>query len=125
MIIRSEIQVIGIILGLVCLHLFLVADLLSGLEHHKPKQVWPTLWVRHLLNVTINQCLGNANENKHAKTKQTIWNHDKTFELAKQVACSKAILPPRLATMMTFGMTMSPLAWDLSCCNGSMLLNSL
>ena len=67
----------------------------------------------------------HANENKHAKTKETIWNRDDTFELAKQIACSKALLPPRLASMMAFGMTMSSLAWGLSCSNGSMLLNSL
>ena len=68
-IIKSEIQVIGIIIGLVSLHFFLVTDLLSGLEHDQQKQTWSTgvLWALHLLNLTINQCLGNTNGNEHLR----------------------------------------------------------
>ena len=44
------------------LHLFLVTDLMNCVEHHEPKQTWSTgvFWALHLLNLTINQCLGNG-----------------------------------------------------------------
>ena len=68
-IIKSEIKVIGVLFGLLSLHLFLVTDLLSGLEHHQPKKTWSTvvLWVLHLVDVAINQCLNAANRHKHKK----------------------------------------------------------
>ena len=109
-IIKSEIKVVGVLFGLVSLHV----DLLSGLEHHQPKKTRSigVLWVLHLLNVTIKQCLGNAEWKRTYKERESVCNYYKKFKLTKQSACSKALLPPHLATMTTFGVTMSFLCND-------------
>ena len=44
---------------------FFVTDRVSGFEHHKPTT--GVLCVRRRLNLTINQCLGNANGNEHTQ----------------------------------------------------------
>ena len=65
----SEMKVVDLIFGLVGLHRFLVGDLLSGLAHHQSKQIWSIVWVLHLLNFTIKQCLDNANEKTNMQGK--------------------------------------------------------